>query len=65
MHIINFFKHFKKVYTHKFWVFVYCLKAGIPLQGLFHDMSKFSPIEFFISSISANFKDSAEVLCCP
>ena len=49
MHIINFFKHFKKVCTHKFWVFVYCLKAGIPLQGLFHDMSKFSPIEFFES----------------
>lgn len=49
MYIINFFKHLKKICTHKYWVFHYSLKAGIPIQGLFHDMSKFSPIEFFES----------------
>ena len=49
MYIINFFKHFKKVCTHKYWVFNYCLKAGIHIQGLFHDLSKFSPTEFFES----------------
>lgn len=49
MYIVNFFKHFKKVCTHKYWVFRYCVKAGIPLQGLLHDMSKFSPVEFFES----------------
>ena len=49
MKIANFVKHFKKVCTHKYWVFRYCVKAGIPFQGLFHDMSKFSPTEFLES----------------
>lgn len=49
MYIVNFFKHFKKVCTHKWWVFHYCVKAGIPIRGLLHDMSKFSPVEFFES----------------
>lgn len=47
--MVNFFKHFKKVCVHKFWVFYYCCKAGIVVQGLLHDMSKFSPTEFFES----------------
>jgi len=45
--IVNIFKHFKKVCVHKYWVFYYCWKMGIPLQGLFHDMSKFSSVEFW------------------
>lgn len=49
MYIVNFFKHFKKVCTHKRWVFHYCVKAGIPMQGLIHDMSKFSFVEFLES----------------
>lgn len=49
MYIVNIFKHLKKICTHKYWVFYYCLKAGIPIQGLLHDMSKFSPVEFFES----------------
>ena len=49
MNLANFLKHFKKVCTHKYWVFRYCVKAGIPLQGVLHDMSKFSPVEFFES----------------
>ena len=44
MHI---FKHFHTVIKHKNTVFIHCLKAGIPLQGLMHDMSKFSPSEFY------------------
>lgn len=47
--IVNAFKHFAKVCVHKHWVFYYCCKAGIPLQGLTHDLSKFSPTEFFES----------------
>ena len=39
--IVNAFKHFAKVCVHKHWVFYYCCKAGIPLQGLTHDLSKF------------------------
>lgn len=49
MYIVNCVKHLKKVCTHKYWVFRYCVKAGIPLQGIFHDMSKFSIVEFFES----------------
>lgn len=45
--IKNFFAHLKTVFRHKFWVFIYCCKAGMPLRGLAHDMSKFSPTEFF------------------
>ena len=43
------FKHFKLVCKHKYLVFVYCSKAGIPWRGLMHDWSKFSPTEFFES----------------
>ena len=43
------FKHFKTVCTHKRCVFLACCKADIPWQGIKHDMSKFSPVEFFES----------------
>lgn len=39
-------RHFNKVLTHKKEVFKACCKVGIPIQGIFHDMSKFSPTEF-------------------
>ena len=45
----KFFGHLKTVSTHKWWVFYYCCKAGIPFRGLIHDMSKFSPTEFIES----------------
>lgn len=41
--------HFKKICTHKYWVAYYCFKAGLYWQGLMHDMSKFSWIEFWES----------------
>ena len=47
--IKNTFRHFGKILTHKWWVFYYCCKAGIPGRGLMHDMSKFSPTEFWES----------------
>lgn len=43
------FAHFKLVCRHKYYVGKYCFKAGIPLQGILHDLSKFSPVEFFES----------------
>ena len=46
---INTFKHFGKICKHKWWVFYYCCKAGIPWRGIKHDMSKFSPTEFWES----------------
>ena len=42
-------KHLKTICKHKYWVFYYCCKAGIPWRGLVHDLSKFSPTEFFES----------------
>lgn len=45
----NAFRHFKKIIVHKRWVFHYARIAGIPIQGFLHDMSKFSPAEFFES----------------
>lgn len=47
--IKNAIKHFKKICIHKYWVFHYCRMAGITWQGIKHDMSKFSPIEFWES----------------
>ena len=45
----NFFKHLKTVLKHKWWVFHYCHMFGITWRGIVHDISKFSPTEFFES----------------
>ena len=45
--IKNIFGHLKTVIVHKHRVLVNCVKAGIIWRGLMHDMSKFSPVEFF------------------
>ena len=45
----RFFGHLKTVTKHRWWVCYYCFKAGIPWQGLVHDLSKFSPVEFWES----------------
>ena len=45
----NFFGHLKTVLKHKWIVFKLSIKAGIPIRGLLHDMSKFSPVEFWES----------------
>lgn len=47
--IKNIFLHTKKILIHKAYVFDAMLQMGMPLRGLVHDMSKFSPIEFFES----------------
>ena len=38
--------HTRTVIAHRHMVFKHCVKAGIPIQGIFHDLSKFSPSEF-------------------
>lgn len=45
----NIKKHFVTVCNHKKYVFRNCVKAGIPVRGILHDLSKFSPTEFFES----------------
>ena len=41
--------HFKTVIKHKYWVWYYMNKCGRGWQGLRHDLSKFSPTEFWES----------------
>lgn len=43
------FSHLRTVLTHRHLVFRYCCRVGIPLQGLVHDLSKFTPTEFIPS----------------
>ena len=45
----KYFKHFKMIMTHKTYVFKNCYRAGIPMRGLLHDLSKLSPTEYFES----------------
>lgn len=45
----KFFKHLHTVNKHRFLVFKLCIKAGIPWRGFVHDLSKYSPTEFFES----------------
>lgn len=45
--IKKFFGHLNTINIHRLNVFKLCLKAGIPIRGILHDISKYSPIEFF------------------
>lgn len=40
-------RHFKTVTYHKYLVMRGCFKVGLYRQGLLHDMSKYSPSEFW------------------
>lgn len=42
--------HFKTITRHRHEVIKNCKKAGILWQGLFHDLSKYSPREFFVGA---------------
>ena len=39
-------KHFKTITKHKMLVMEGCFKVGLYKQGLMHDLSKYSPVEF-------------------
>lgn len=43
-------KHFKTITYHKYLVFSGCLQVGLVWQGLIHDLSKYSPTEFFVGA---------------
>ena len=42
----NTVRHFITITRHRHKVIYHCTKAGILWQGLFHDLSKYSPTEF-------------------
>jgi len=48
-YFIKLVKHFHTVNKHRWYVFIYAVKAGIPVRGLLHDLSKYSFVEFFES----------------
>ena len=47
--IKNTIKHFNLITRHKWEVFKLCCRIGIPWRGLLHDLSKYSPTEFWES----------------
>ena len=44
--VSNFFDHLSTVNRHRFLVCKLCFKLGLYGQGLMHDFSKYSPVEF-------------------
>jgi hypothetical protein len=46
----QYWRHFKTVCRHKYYVFKECAACGIWWQGLIHDLSKFGPTEFVSSA---------------
>ena len=48
-YFVKMIKHFHTINKHKWYVFIYSVKAGIPVLGLLHDLSKYSFEEFFES----------------
>lgn len=59
----KFFKHFIKVCKHKHYVRQYCWKVGLYKQGICHDLSKFSPVEF-IESVKYYQGDRSPIDAC-
>ena len=45
-YVFNAYHHLKTINTHRRLVREHCFKAGIPIQGLLHDLSKYHPVEF-------------------
>lgn len=64
---MNFFKkvikHSCLINKHRWYVFIFAVKAGIPWRGFVHDVSKFSPTEFFESVKYYNGKRSPIHVC--
>ena len=49
MYLKNIFLHFGLITYHRWLVFKLCCKVGEPWRGFVHDLSKYSPTEFFES----------------
>ena len=47
MKLKNIILHFNTITKHRWLVFRLCVRAGIPWRGLVHDLSKYSPTEFW------------------
>lgn len=47
---MNIWGHFKTITYHKYLVMKGCFRLGLFWQGLMHDMSKYSPAEFWVGA---------------
>ena len=47
MRVSKYFRNLWHIIVHKWYVFIECWKKGLYWQGVIHDFSKFSPIEFY------------------
>lgn len=47
---MNWLEHLKTVNHHRFLVMRACFRVGLYRQGLFHDLSKYSPAEFMVGA---------------
>ena len=47
MKLINVWRHFRTITKHRNLVRKHCFKIGLYWQGLTHDLSKYSPEEFW------------------
>lgn len=45
---VAFFRHLHTINTHRRYVRKHCFKVGLYWQGLIHDLSKYSPSEFWV-----------------
>lgn len=45
---LSLWKHFKTITYHKYLVAKGCFRVGLYRQGLLHDLSKYSPAEFWV-----------------
>ena len=45
---MNVLGHFCTITAHKLLVMKYCFRVGLYKQGLLHDLSKYTPTEFFV-----------------
>lgn len=45
---MNWLEHLKTINHHRFLVMKACFRVGLYRQGLFHDLSKYSPSEFLV-----------------
>ena len=43
-------RHFRTITRHRHQVIVHCFRVGIGWQGLFHDLSKYGPAEFWVGA---------------
>jgi hypothetical protein len=43
-------QHLRTINHHKYLVMRYCFRAGLYRQGMLHDLSKYSPVEFLVGA---------------